>query len=40
MAGRASVELYTQLFFKGKVLVEDAYVIRVLKNGVVVLVPK
>ncbi|KAJ3334711.1 exosome catalytic subunit dis3 [Kappamyces sp. JEL0680] len=39
-ASRASVELYTHLFFKNKVLSEEAYVIRVLKNGVVVLVPK
>ena len=39
-ASRSSVELYTHLFFKGKVLVEEAYVIRVLKNGIVVLVPK
>ena len=39
-ASRASVELYTHLFFKGKVLTEEAYVIRVLVNGLVVLVPK
>lgn len=39
-ASRASVELYTHLFFKNKVLKEEAYVIRVLKNGLVVLVPK
>ncbi len=39
-ASRASVELYTHLFFKNKTLKEEAYVIRVLKNGIVVLVPK
>ncbi|KAI9322216.1 exosome complex exonuclease RRP44 [Dichotomocladium elegans] len=40
MAGRSSVELYTNMFFKNKVLVEEGRVIRVLKNGFVVLVPK
>lgn len=39
-AARSSVELYTHLFFKGKVLAEEAYVIKVLKNGLVVLIPK
>ena len=39
-ASRSSVELYTNLFFKGKIVVEDGYVIRVLKNGVGVLIPK
>jgi exosome complex exonuclease DIS3/RRP44 len=39
-ASRASVELYTHLFFKGKELEEEAYVIRVMKNGLVVLIPK
>jgi exosome complex exonuclease DIS3/RRP44 len=39
-ASRSSVELYTHLFFKGKLLTEEAYVIRVLVNGLVVLVPK
>jgi exosome complex exonuclease DIS3/RRP44 len=39
-ASRSSVELYTNLFFKSKVIEEEAYVIRVLKNGMVVLIPK
>ena len=39
-ASRASVELYTNLFFRGKVIQEDGYVTRVLKNGFSVLVPK
>ncbi|KAJ3262535.1 exosome catalytic subunit dis3 [Boothiomyces macroporosus] len=39
-AARSSVELYTHLFFKGKTLQEEAYVIRILKNGFVVLIPK
>ncbi|KAI8913679.1 hypothetical protein EDD86DRAFT_187525 [Gorgonomyces haynaldii] len=39
-AARSSVELYTNLFFKDKKTVEDGYVLRILKNGVIVLVPK
>ena len=39
-ASRSSVELYTHLFFKGKTLVEPAYIIRVMSNGCVVLIPK
>ncbi|KAG0169487.1 exosome catalytic subunit dis3 [Apophysomyces sp. BC1034] len=39
-AGRSSVELYTNMFFKNKIQVEEGRVIRVLKNGFVVLVPK
>jgi exosome complex exonuclease DIS3/RRP44 len=39
-AARGSVELFTSLFFKGKNVQEEAYVIRVLKNGFIVLVPK
>lgn len=39
-ASRSSVELYTNLYFKGKTLVEPAYIIRILKNGFVVLVPR
>ncbi|KAI8900268.1 hypothetical protein BC833DRAFT_582497 [Globomyces pollinis-pini] len=39
-AARSSVELYTHLFFKNKVIKEEAYVIRILKNGFVVLIPK
>ncbi|KAJ1984510.1 exosome catalytic subunit dis3 [Dimargaris verticillata] len=39
-AARSSVELYTHLFFRHKVVVEDAHVFRVLKNGFSVLVPR
>eukprot|EP00741_Cyanophora_paradoxa_P002860 tig00000640_g2776.t1 len=39
-AGRASVQLHTLIFFRGKVVEDDAMVIRVRSNGVVVLVPK
>ncbi|KAJ3336323.1 exosome catalytic subunit dis3 [Gonapodya sp. JEL0774] len=39
LAGRGSVELYTQLFFKGKSFEEVAYVTRILKNGFIALVP-
>ena len=39
-ASRASAELYTHLFFRGKVLEEDAYIIRMMKNGIVALIPK
>lgn len=39
-ASRSSVELYTNLFFRGKVVQESGYVTRVLKNGFSVLVPK
>ncbi|KAJ3125164.1 exosome catalytic subunit dis3 [Nowakowskiella sp. JEL0407] len=40
MASRSSVELYTHLFFRNKVEELDGYVIRILKNGFSVLVPK
>jgi exosome complex exonuclease DIS3/RRP44 len=39
-ASRSSVELYTTLFFRGKTLIENAYILRILKNGFVVLIPK
>ncbi|KAJ1674883.1 exosome catalytic subunit dis3, partial [Spiromyces aspiralis] len=39
-AGRSSVELYTNLFFKGKVVKEDGYVTQVLQNGFSVLIPQ
>ncbi|KAI8908112.1 hypothetical protein DFJ77DRAFT_503502 [Powellomyces hirtus] len=39
-ASRSSVELFTNLFFKDKTLQEEAYVIRVMKNGFSVLIPK
>ena len=40
LAGRASVELHTHIFFKEKRVTVDARVIRVLRNGVVVFIPK
>ena len=40
LASRSSVQLYTNLFFKNKKVVEDAYVIGILKNGFSVLIPK
>lgn len=39
-ASRASVELFTILFFKDKLLEEEAFVTRVMKNGFIVLIPK
>ncbi|PVV03279.1 hypothetical protein BB560_002246 [Smittium megazygosporum] len=39
-AARASVELFTNLFFKNKVVVEDGYVIQILQNGFSVLIPQ
>ncbi|KAI8575331.1 hypothetical protein K450DRAFT_262255 [Umbelopsis ramanniana AG] len=39
-AARSSVELYTNLFFRNKVVEEDGHVIRILRNGFVVLVQK
>jgi len=39
-AERGSAELHTLLFFKGKKVIEDAYITRVKENGFVVLVPK
>lgn len=40
-ASRSSVELYTNLFFRGKTMTDqEGYVTRVLKNGFSVLVPK
>ncbi|KAI9098207.1 hypothetical protein DFS34DRAFT_102905 [Phlyctochytrium arcticum] len=39
-ASRSSVELFTNLFFKDKVIKEEGYVIRVMKNGFSVLIPK
>jgi exosome complex exonuclease DIS3/RRP44 len=40
MAGRASVEYFVGQSLKGKKEVEEAYVMRVLKNGFVVFVPR
>uniref|UniRef100_A0A7S4N145 Ribosomal RNA-processing protein 44 n=1 Tax=Guillardia theta TaxID=55529 RepID=A0A7S4N145_GUITH len=39
-AGRASTELHAHVFFKNKVVEEEAYVMRLRKNGIVVLIPK
>lgn len=39
-AARSSVELYTNIFFRGKTLVEPCYIIRILKNGFSVLIPR
>lgn len=40
LAGRASVELYTKIFFKSREVEEDAHVMRVQPTGCVVLVPR
>ncbi|PJF16825.1 VacB and RNase II family 3'-5' exoribonuclease [Paramicrosporidium saccamoebae] len=39
-AQRSSIELYTHLFFKGKTVIETAYVIKIMANGIVGLIPK
>ncbi|KAJ3105535.1 aconitate hydratase [Phlyctochytrium planicorne] len=39
-AARSSVEIYTNLFFKGKTLDEEAYIVRVFRNGFAVLIPR
>jgi len=39
-AGRASVALHTLIFFRNKEREEDAHIIKVKENGVVVLVPR
>lgn len=39
-ASRSSVELFTNLFFKNKIVDEVGYVIRILKNAFSVLIPK
>ncbi|KAI7900875.1 uncharacterized protein BX663DRAFT_515563 [Cokeromyces recurvatus] len=39
-ASRSSVELFTSLYFRNKVEVEEARILRILKNGILVLVPK
>ena len=39
-AGRASTDLHSHVFFKDRVAEEEAYVMRVRKNGVVVMIPK
>ncbi|MCJ1308086.1 exosome catalytic subunit dis3 [Agyrium rufum] len=40
LAGRASVEFYVGQALKGRVLVEDGFVMKVFSNGVVVFVPR
>eukprot|EP00951_Prasinocladus_malaysianus_P038198 scaffold417563_cov52-Prasinocladus_malaysianus.AAC.1 len=40
MAGRASVELHTLIFFYQRVQVADARVVKVRANGLIVFVPK
>lgn len=40
LAGRASASLHTNLFFKGRVVVESGVVMRIRANGVVVLIPR
>ena len=39
-AGRASVALHTLVYFRSREAEEDAFVIKVRENGVVVLVPR
>lgn len=39
-AGRASTDLHSHVFFKDRVAEEEAYVMRVRKNGVIVMIPK
>jgi exosome complex exonuclease DIS3/RRP44 len=39
-AGRASAGFHTLLYFRGRDVDEDAYIIKVRENGVVVLVPR
>ncbi|KAK9823835.1 hypothetical protein WJX72_005833 [[Myrmecia] bisecta] len=40
MAGRASVELHTLIFFKDRVVVADARITKVRSNGLIIFVPK
>lgn len=39
-AQRASIELYTHLFFRGKTVNEAAYVVKLMPNGLVALIPQ
>jgi exosome complex exonuclease DIS3/RRP44 len=39
-AGRASVDLHTQLFFRNRQVDEEAYILAVKKNALNVLIPK
>lgn len=38
-AQRSSVELFTQLYFKGKTIETDAYIIKTMASGAVLLIP-
>ncbi|CAG8438807.1 8589_t:CDS:10 [Ambispora gerdemannii] len=40
LAARSSVELHTNIFFKGKTEKEEGFVTRILKNGFIVLIPR
>jgi len=40
LAGRASADLFTVIYFRGKTIREEGRIIRVKQNGVVVLVPR
>ena len=39
-ASRQSVVLYTHIYFRGKDIEEDAYIMKITKNGIVLLIPK
>lgn len=39
-AQRSSIELYTHLYFRGKTIEEEAYIIKIMANGIVALIPK
>lgn len=39
-AQRSSVELFTQLYFKGKTIETDAYIIKTMASGAVLLIPQ
>lgn len=39
-ASRSSIELYTNLYFKNRVVEEEGFVIRIMKNGFIVLIPR
>ncbi|ORX84255.1 RNB-domain-containing protein [Anaeromyces robustus] len=39
-ASRSSVELFTNLYFKDRIVEEEGFIIRILKNGFIVLIPR
>lgn len=39
-AQRSSVDLYTNIFFKDKTVIEDAYIIKTSPNAIITLIPK